>query len=134
MKNLITSIVLALALSFTVPIHAQLVLSPNPLPHAAGIVTESQFAAILNATPSGSVSGASTTIRNLSFFGTHLTLGSIPSGSITDTKQVALTAPQVAALLAALPTLPNNEVSANVKTVNAYRGPQGVTLNIQFSQ
>lgn len=134
MKNIITSIVLALALSFTVQGHAQLVEAPASSPTASGAITESQFTTLLNAAPSNAVTGASTTYQSLQFFGTHLTLASITYGGITTTTQATLTGAQVSTFLAGLPALPNGELVANIKRISVYRIPSGLRAFVQFSQ
>lgn len=135
-KNIILAM-LALALSFTAQAQTPsgtLTLAPAPAPHASGKLTEAQFATLLSGAPANAVSGASTTVQSISFFGTHLSINGVPAGGIIDTKQMTLTAPQIATLLAGLPALPSGEVAANIRSFSAFRNPAGVNLQIQFSK
>lgn len=134
MKKPIILAVLAFALSFTAQIQAQLIEAPTPPPRASAKITEAQFEMLLSAAPSSMAPGASTTIQSLSFFGTHLSIIGIPSSGVTDTKQVVLTSPQIAAFLAELPALPSGEVVSNIRNLNAVRFAGGINLFVQFSR
>jgi hypothetical protein len=134
MKTILLLAVLALS---CVGLHAQttnLVDAPTPPPHALAAIDEAQFDAIVGALPSLPSGQTASTVQSVSVYGSRILVQFIPVGGVSLSASSVLNPTQVAAIIAAGPSLPSGESATTVRSYSAHRSGSNINLFVQFTQ